>query len=125
MEETMLMKLKTSGVDVDGAMERFMQKEDLYIRFLKKFNEDKNFGGLRDCIEIRKFNEAFQYGHTLKGVTGNLGLTPLYEKVAKLVDTLRNSEEKEYSDADISQINHMFQEIEKIYTQIYNIIAEQ
>lgn len=125
MEETMLIKLKTSGVDVDSALERFMQKEDLYVRFLKKFNEDKNFGGLRDSIQMKKFNEAFQYGHTLKGVTGNLGLTPLYEKVAVLVDALRNSEEKAYSDTDISQLNHMFQEVEIIYTQIYNIIADQ
>lgn len=125
MEETMLIKLKNISVDVDSALERFMQKEDLYVRFLRKFNEDKNFGGLRDCIEMKKFNEAFQYGHTLKGVTGNLGLTPLYERVAELVDLLRNSEEKTYSDADINEINHMFQEIETIYKQIYNIIAEQ
>lgn len=125
MEETMLIKLKNISVDVDSALERFMQKEDLYVRFLRKFNEDKNFGGLRDCIEMKKFNEAFQYGHTLKGVTGNLGLTPLYERVAELVDLLRNSEEKTYSDADIDEINHMFQEIETIYKQIYNIIAEQ
>lgn len=125
MEETMLEKLKDCGVDVDTALERFMQKKELYIRFLKKFNEDKNFDGLKESIENRSFHDAFHYGHTLKGVAGNLGLTPIFEQVAELVDVLRNSEKKTYSEDEISKMNEMFCDLEKIYNQLYSIIAEQ
>ena len=32
---------------------------------------------------------AFEAAHTLKGVTGNMGLTPLYDAVCTIVEPLR------------------------------------
>ncbi|MDY6296345.1 MAG: Hpt domain-containing protein, partial [Schwartzia succinivorans] len=32
---------------------------------------------------------AFRHAHTLKGLTANMGLTPLYDLVVKIVEPLR------------------------------------
>ena len=38
---------------------------------------------------------AFEAAHTLKGVTGNMGLTPLYDAVCTIVEPLRTGEDRE------------------------------
>ena len=39
--------------------------------------------------------KAFEAAHTLKGVTGNMGLTPLYAALCTLVEPLRTGERRD------------------------------
>ena len=40
---------------------------------------------------------AFESAHALKGVLGNLSLTPLYDKVSEITELLRARTETDYS----------------------------
>ncbi|MEG1612921.1 MAG: Hpt domain-containing protein [Clostridia bacterium] len=78
MNELDLSKLRYSGVDVDGSMERFSGNSALYEKFLKKFVNDDTFLKMVEFMRVKNFEEAYKGAHSLKGVTGNLGLTDLY-----------------------------------------------
>lgn len=88
----LLEKLKEYGVDVDAAVARFVGKKDLYTKFLLKFLDDTSYNGLAESIENQKYPEAFEYAHSLKGVCGNLNLSPLTEQVTEMTEILRNKD---------------------------------
>ena len=77
------------GVDMKKTMERFVGDEDLYAECLTKFLSDSSWPLLKNAYEHKEYKEMFEYAHTLKGVTGNLGLTPLYNAVSDMVGALR------------------------------------
>ncbi len=89
--DNFLNALKNIGVDVDSTMERFMHNETLYKKFLLKFPNDNNINLMLTQIENKDYETAASTAHTLKGVTGNLGITPLYEKFTSIVNDLRNN----------------------------------
>lgn len=84
--------LITMGVNIPETMERFMNNEELYLKFLKKLEQDDNFVQLQTSIQVADYDGAVQYSHTLKGVTGNLGLNPLYQLLGQMVNLLRAGE---------------------------------
>lgn len=83
-------KLKEIGVPYEDVIDRFMGKEDFYLRMLKKFLEDKNFEGLEQSVAQKDWTTAFKYVHTVKGVCANLGLDNVLEYVVPLTEELRN-----------------------------------
>lgn len=82
--------LSQSGIEVEQALERFMNNEALYLRFLHKFLEDENFLGIASSASSQDYDAMLTYAHTLKGVAGNLGLMPLYQQLDTLVLRLRS-----------------------------------
>lgn len=86
----MIQRLREYGADVDGALERFMADEELFVKCIELFTEDENFKLLEDAIAKKDYKTAFEAAHTLKGVSGNLGITPVYESLSVLVETLRS-----------------------------------
>lgn len=91
-------KLKEYGADVDGALNRCMNNTDLYIRLVGVFEQDPNFDRLYKAFEDNDMNEAFEAAHGLKGASANLGLTPLYNVVAEVSDSLKAHIDKDYSE---------------------------
>ena len=75
-----LEKLRAWGCDLDGALERFLGDEELYKSCLPMVAEDESFDGLK---------KAFDCAHTLKGVFANMGITPMFDTVEKIVEPLR------------------------------------
>jgi len=83
-------ELKGLGANVDEALDRVMGDEDLYVMMLGMFlssvaenpisPEDFSAGDLEDLTKRV---------HTLKGVTGNLGLTPLFNSYTESLGLLR------------------------------------
>lgn len=51
--------------------------------------EDEGFDALSAALEQGDASTAFDRAHALKGVLANLGLTPLFEQVEKIVEPLR------------------------------------
>lgn len=80
------------GVDYALTMERFMQQERMYVRILGMLFKDESLPALQKAVEEKNLEAAFQAAHTLKGVSGNLGLTSLYEAVCEIVEPLRRLE---------------------------------
>lgn len=78
-KKTFLGLLEASGVQVGPALERFMGNEDLYLSFLARLP-----GQLRFEEILRALGEGDEEGfylrvHDLKGLAGNLGLTPVHD----------------------------------------------
>ncbi|MEG2159397.1 MAG: Hpt domain-containing protein, partial [Clostridia bacterium] len=69
--------LKEYGADIDGAMGRFIGDTDLYKSCFSTFIADDAFLKLGEALNAMDYDMAFEYAHSLKGTTGNMGLTPL------------------------------------------------
>lgn len=85
----LFVKLKEAECDVEGALARFLGDEELYEQFYGELLNDEAFGKLGLALEERRLSDAFEYAHTLKGIIGNMGLTPLFETVCDIVEPLR------------------------------------
>ncbi len=109
MEESRKQKILDAGVNMKSAMERFMNNEDLLVRFLKKFSQDPNYGRLKEAMAEKRYEDAFKAAHTLKGLCGNLSLESLFDVVSQEVELLRS---KQYSEAE-EALPEVIQEYEK------------
>jgi HPt (histidine-containing phosphotransfer) domain-containing protein len=92
---TILQQLKDTGADVDGALARFGGNAALYEKFLKKFPGDDSFARIEPAIAAGDHKEMFEAVHSLKGVSGNLGLTGLYQAACSMTELLRAGKDEE------------------------------
>ncbi|MEG1996257.1 MAG: Hpt domain-containing protein [Oscillospiraceae bacterium] len=106
-------KLEEYGADIEGIKGRFLGDKELYKNCFNTFLSDKSFAGLGESLKSKDYQKAFEYAHTLKGITGNMGITPLYEVVCTLVEKLRA---KEYSklEQDYEQIMKWFEKLKTL-----------
>ena len=85
-------KFAAYGADVEGVMDRFMDDEDLLMTCLDQFVADDEVEQLKEEMDKGDYEQAFEVAHALKGVSGNLGLTPLFQATCVLVEALRHKE---------------------------------
>lgn len=121
MDANFRKQLEESGADVEATLKRFMGKDELYLKFLGKFPADQNYANLGTNLEAGAYEEAYKCAHALKGVVGNLGLTPIFEKVSALVEELRN---KADADVDAARAGALWQEIKDAYEKFIDIIEQ-
>ncbi len=89
--------LKEYGANVAEGMGRCLNREDFYIRLVRKAADDTGYERLKEELDAGDLDRAFETAHALKGVTANLALTPLYEPIAEMVEPLRLREGIDYS----------------------------
>ena len=121
MDDKFRQQLEENGADVEATLKRFMGNDAIYQKFLGKFPADPNYANLGTNIEAGAFEEAYKCAHALKGVVGNLGLTPIFDKVSALVEELRN---KAADEVDAARANELWQEIKTVYEKFIVIINE-
>lgn len=85
-------QLIDANIDVDAALERFMGNEALLERFLKKFLADENYKKLTAAIAENDKEAALTASHTLKGVSGNLSMTVLFDLLTCQVGAIRSDD---------------------------------
>ena len=83
------------GCDVNTALDRFDGDRELYLECLGIFDKDKNFDDLGHLLQEKKYPEAFNCAHALKGVTANLSLGPLLAAITAVSDHLKYGEYEE------------------------------
>ena len=110
--------LEDGGINVDEAMQRFMNNEKLLERFLKKFETDLSYGNLLKSIEEKDCDKAFTEAHTLKGISGNLALSSLHELVSVQTDYLRGKD-FEAGAAMMSQIADAYEKALNAIKEVY------
>lgn len=115
-DNKLLKDLQVWGADISGALERFMGNEELYVKFIYKFPESAEVDKIGECLNTKNYSDAVVYAHTLKGTTGNLGFTPLFTDLTKLVGDLRSE--------DYENIGELFDRISVNYNALYKIISE-
>ncbi|MEG0689192.1 MAG: Hpt domain-containing protein [Hungatella sp.] len=86
-------KLKEYGADVEGAMGRFLGDVELYKTCFSALLADESFPQLGEALLEQNYAKAFENAHTLKGIIGNMGITPLYLVICNMVETMRNQEQ--------------------------------
>ena len=80
------------GGDYDRALQMLMN--DAFItKLLKKFAEGSYYDELRKAREDNDVPHTFAITHTLKGVAGNLSLSPIYEKASAICEATRNKKD--------------------------------
>ncbi len=97
MDMLTIEKLKACGVNVEEGLGRCMNNESFYLRLVNMALEDGGFGRLEKAVETNDQKEGFEAAHALKGMLGNLSLTPLVRPVSELTELLRNGTEKDYT----------------------------
>jgi len=90
--------LKEYGANVEEGLGRCMGKEELYLRLISTIPSEKSFDLLKDSIEAGDLGAAFEAAHALKGITGNLALTPLYDPIVEITELLRARKEMDYTE---------------------------
>ncbi len=89
--------LRAYGADVDAGLARCMGKEDLYLRLCGYVLADTNFEQLSNSLKANDLDAAFEAAHALKGMLGNLELTPMLAPVLEITELLRARTEMDYS----------------------------
>ena len=84
-----------AGISFDDLLSHCIGNRDLAMRMLKKFGNDKSFPRLAEAMGRGDHEAAFEAAHALKGVSGNLGMTKLYEADCLLTDALRGGADRE------------------------------
>ena len=89
MDQTMEQQLLSAGVNIREGVARFAGNDALYQKFLFKFLDDPSYAQLQDAVAAKNWEAALSAAHTLKGVSGNLGMDALFNASAKVVSLLR------------------------------------
>jgi len=90
-------ELKAFGANTEEGLGRCLNNEDFYFRMIKMALADAGFEKLKTAIEQNDLDAGFDAAHALKGVLGNLSLTPLYKPVSEMTELLRSKEDADYS----------------------------
>ena len=90
-------KLKEYGADVKTGLNLCMNSEDFYLRMVSMIVSEQSFSDLEKAIKENDLEAAFRAAHALKGVSGNLSLTPVSEKVVEITELLRSHTQMDYS----------------------------
>ena len=91
--------LKAFGANIDEGLERCMGMEDFYLEMIELGLSDERFENLGRVLKDNNLEEAFEMAHALKGVIGNLALTPLYDTLCEMTEHLRGKDDMDYTPA--------------------------
>ncbi|MBR5341602.1 MAG: Hpt domain-containing protein [Erysipelotrichaceae bacterium] len=91
-------ELKKLGCDTDEGLARCVNQEDFYLRLVNNAINCEDFNILKEALENKDLDAAFETAHKLKGALGNLSLTPLYDKAVEITELLRNRTNTDYSE---------------------------
>ena len=103
------------GMNAEETLARFGGNEPLLMRCLKKFNDDRSFDDLKTAMEQGQKEEAIAAVHTLKGVSGNLGLGTLFTKSQGLLAHLRQE--------GLEGAQPLYQDTEQAYAKTMEILS--
>lgn len=121
MDENFKKQLEENGVDVDATLNRFMGRDSIFMKFIMKFADDQSCKQIREGLENRDAQMAFDRAHSLKGVSGNLGIIPVYTLAAQISDLLRG---KQSDEVDFDQVMDVQCELEEACDKIYRLLEE-
>ncbi len=82
-------ELISAGADYAGGLELCMNNEEFYFKMIRKGLANERFDSLKKNLDDKNLDAAFEDAHALKGVAGNLHLTPLFKAVEEIVEPLR------------------------------------
>ena len=82
-------QLKEFGADTEEGLARCMNNEAFYLKMVNMGLSDERFDSLGDMLTQKDYDAAFEMAHALKGVLGNLALSPIYKPMSEMTEYLR------------------------------------
>lgn len=76
----------------DAVLKRLLGRENLVIKYLTMFLNDKNYEQLTAAVSANNAEDALKAAHTLKGMCFNLGLNTLGTICSQLVEAVRGGD---------------------------------
>ncbi len=116
MDKSLKERLEHCEIDVEQAVHRFADNEELYLSCLEMFADDPTMIELKQAIDECRWDEAFTAAHAMKGVTGNMGCASLFHTTAEMVIRIRNGQ--------LVGINQVYEEMKHNYDEIVVAIRQ-
>ena len=106
-------QLKAFGCNVEEGLGRCMNNESFYLMLVNKFISSTDLSNLETALKDNDLETAFREAHSLKGVSGNLSLTPLFNAINEMVEPLRNKVEMDYSSL-FNKLKDLFEQLKAL-----------
>jgi len=89
---SLINELKALGVNADEAIARMNGSTSLYERMLVSFVRLMKESIVQPDFDCNNYDDIIEAAHAIKGVSGNLSITPVYEAYSEIVRLLRNQQ---------------------------------
>ncbi|WP_022762893.1 Hpt domain-containing protein [Butyrivibrio sp. AD3002] len=90
--------LNEFGADTKEGLARCLDDEEFYLDLIPEALERERYEELQELLEKKDIPAAFEAAHALKGVLGNLALTPIYEPASEMTEILRTGKDMDYTE---------------------------
>ena len=97
------------GGDYQEALGRLMN-DNLIKKFVQKFLKDPSYNALITAMEGKKYYEAFQAAHALKGVSKNLAFTEVGDASSDITEMLRGGQ-YEQAEEYLSKVKETYEKV--------------
>ena len=102
--------------DYDDVFSR-LRKDERILKYLRMFAQSTDLADFEAAYQSKNYADAFRFSHNLKGVSLNLGLTPLSTSSSVLCEAFRSQTEPTID------VEPLLAEVKKAYSDILNVIA--
>ena len=113
------MNVKQFYIDVNGDYNKalsLMMNDILIAKLLGKFIANNSCDQLISAYENKNYREVFTASHALKGVAGNLALTPLFDLASSITEATRNSDDVNI-DKEVDELKKIYQIVKDSYSK--------
>lgn len=116
IDEKMMRELGSAGINMEEVLVRFMGKQDMVIKFLKKFPADPNYELLEKALENKDEKQALSASHVLKGVSGNLSMNVMHRLFSEQIEYIRGD--------NWEDVLNVMEEIRKEYEKVVEALKK-
>ena len=81
--------------DVESGLARIRGNANLYLRMLGLVLQSEEFEKLEQALQLSDYEAAANVAHAIKGISGNLSLTMLFDDGTALMNELRQGSPSE------------------------------
>lgn len=110
MDQDKIAKLEDAGIDTKSALERFMNNDALFKKYLLRFCDNPTYKQLKEAIANKDCKTCFDATHALKGNTGTLSIMGLYKLFCEQTDYFRAGDFNK-GEAMASKIDEEYQRV--------------
>lgn len=114
MDEYKIKALKSVGVNIDEARERFMDNYLFMDKCFTMFINDNNLIKLKEAVSNNNIEDAFIAAHTLKGVCCELSIYKLGSIVCQMSYMLKGGDIKSASEI-MPEVLYEYEMLSKVF----------
>ncbi len=94
------LKLSEIGIDCEDMASSFMDSEQMFLKFFKKFFAAARpvLSELEKAVSAEDYSMIEQQAHALKSLSGNISLNGVYEPARQMVEDMRRQRYFTYKD---------------------------